>query len=165
VADAPLQMIIFSDFECPACRALSEQIPQIMDEFKDKIDISYYYYPLDQSCNANVHRAMHQHACKAAAAAICLPERNFYDLHEMFFKNQDSFRGGFVENFISENKIDDCVNSQPTQDRLKQIIQLADPVHISSTPTFILNGSKFEGVVPYYKLKIILESLLKKPNQ
>jgi protein-disulfide isomerase/uncharacterized membrane protein len=164
VANAPLKMIIFSDFECPACRMLSEQIPEILKDFKDKIDISYYYYPLDQACNTNVHRAMHEHACKAAAAAICLPHSDFYELHDTFFKNQDSFRTGFVENFITQNHIEECVNNSSTQDRLKQIIAMADPVQIRSTPTFILNGAKFEGAVPYYKLKIILDSLLKRPN-
>ncbi len=163
VAGAPLKMVIFSDFECPACRALSEQISQILAEYKDKIDISYYFYPLDQACNSNVNRAMHIHACKAAAAALCSPNANFYELHETFFNNQNNFESGFVENFVVQNNIEACVNDKTTQDRLKQIIASAEVVQIRSTPTFILNGAKFEGVVPYFKLKIILDGLLNAP--
>ena len=160
VGNAPVKMIIFSDFECPACRVLSEQIPRILEGYKTRIDISYYFYPLDQACNKNVNREMHLHACKAAAAAICLPQLNFFELHDFFFKNQSGFAQGFIEQFIGENKIEACVSSSSTQSRLKEIIELASPVQIKSTPTFLLNGVKFEGAVPFYKLKIILDHLL-----
>lgn len=161
VANAPIQMVIFSDFECPACKVLSEQIPEILKDYKEKINISYYFYPLDQSCNPNVNRAMHQHACKAAAASICMPTDNFYNLHDLFFNNQNSFSEGFVEKFIAEQKIESCTTSLETKNKLLEIIKAADPVQISSTPTFLINGVKFEGALPYYKLKIIIDSLLK----
>jgi len=160
VANAPLKMVIFSDFECPACRMLSEQLPEILKDYKDQIDISYFFYPLDRACNPAMTRDLHMHACKAAVAALCLPESNFHELHDNFFKNQNAFASGFVDQFIFQNNIEACVNDKTTQDRLKQIILAAKPVDIRSTPTFLLNGAKFEGVVPYYKLKIILDGLL-----
>jgi protein-disulfide isomerase/uncharacterized membrane protein len=160
VENAPLKMVIFSDFECPACRMLSEQLPEILAEFKDKIDISYFFYPLDRACNPGMTREMHRHACKAAAAALCLPNSDFHQLHDTFFNNQNSFEDGFVDKFIVQNNIEACVNDKTTQDRLKQIVMSADIVKIRSTPTFLLNGAKFEGVVPFYKLKIIMNALL-----
>lgn len=159
VPGAPLQMAIFSDFECPACRALSEQIPEILVNFKDKIDISYYFYPLDQACNPSVKRVMHQHACKAASAVICSPQEKFFELHDMMFNNQSDFGRGFVDRYIQQYNLETCVNGAATQDRLKKIIQMADPVGVHSTPTFVLNGYKFEGAVPFYKLKIIMDTL------
>jgi protein-disulfide isomerase/uncharacterized membrane protein len=160
VANAPLKMVIFSDFECPACRMLSEQLPEILKDYKDKIDISYFFYPLDRACNPGMTRDLHMHACKAAAAVLCMPNADFHELHDTLFNNQNNFASGFVDQLITQNNIEGCVNDKTTQDRLKQIILSAEPVDIRSTPTFLLNGAKFEGMVPYYKLKIILDSLL-----
>lgn len=164
VAGAPLKMVIFSDFECPACRMLSEQLPLLLADYKDKIDISYFFYPLDQACNPNMTRELHIHACKAAAAALCLPDKDFHEVHDTFFNNQNKMSSGFVDQFIMQNNIEACVNDKTTQDRLKQIVLAGDKVGIRSTPTFLLNGKKFEGVVPYYKLKVILDTLLAAPT-
>jgi protein-disulfide isomerase/uncharacterized membrane protein len=161
VPGAKVQMVIFSDFECPACKMLSTQIAEIVESYKTKVDISYYFYPLDQACNENVKRVMHLHACRAAAAAICLPVEDFYQLHEELFANQDYFEQGFVEQMIVEKKIESCVASKETQVHLKKIIQLAAPVDVQSTPTFLINGRKFEGAIPMYKMKIILDELTK----
>jgi protein-disulfide isomerase len=38
---------------------------------------------------------------------------------------------------------------------------LAAPVDVQSTPTFLINGRKFEGAIPMYKMKIILDELTK----
>ncbi|MGZ3690647.1 MAG: vitamin K epoxide reductase/DsbA family protein [Pseudobdellovibrio sp.] len=165
VTNAPLQMTIFSDFECPACRAFSEQIPSILENYKDKIDINYFFYPLDQDCNPNINHPMHQHACHAAEAVICSPVANFFELHDTFFRNQNQFPVGFVEQLISQNHLEECVNASATKEKLQKIIDIAKPIDLHSTPTFVLNGAKFEGAVPYYKLKIILDYLLDKSSK
>jgi len=112
-----------------------------------------------------MNRGLYVHACKAAAAALCLPNANFHELHDTFFNNQDKFPAGFVDSFIAQNNIQDCVNSTATQDHLKKLIMSTEPVGIRSTPTFLLNGVKFEGTVPFYKFKVILDSLLAQPAQ
>lgn len=82
---APIKMVIFSDFECPTCKAFSEMIPQIINRYQGKIDIQYFFYPLDNSCNPNVKRKIHPNACKASYVASCMPSHDFAKLHMNFF--------------------------------------------------------------------------------
>lgn len=163
--DAPIKMAIFSDFECPSCKALSEEIPALLEKYKGKIDISYYFYPLDQSCNPNIKREMHRFACKAAYAAVCMPSTDFYQIHETIFKNQEKFESGFVDEYIKNNKLDQCVNSPETKDKVVKLIAAASSFNIESTPTFIINGVKIEGVLPLDQMQIIFDEILKRASK
>lgn len=163
--DAPIKMVIFSDFECPACKALSEEIPQIVEKYKGKIDITYYFYPLDNACNPEMKRPLHQYACKAAYAATCMPSSDFYQVHEVIFKNQDNFESGFVDKYIKENKLEGCVAKAETKDKVVKLIEAAAPFHVSSTPTFLVNGVKIEGVLPFDQLSIIFDEIIKRSGK
>jgi uncharacterized membrane protein len=161
-ANPAIKMVIFSDFECPACKALSEEVPQIIARYKDKVEILYYFYPLDNSCNPEMKRPLHQYACKAAKAAICMPSADFYQIHETFFKNQDQFEAGFVDQYIKSNKLEECINKESTKDTLSKIIAAAAPFNIVSTPTYLINGVKIEGVLPPDQLFSILDEIVKR---
>ena len=102
VPNAPIKIVIFSDFECPACKAFSELVPQIAARYAGKVDIQYFFYPLDMSCNPSIERPMHQYACKAAYAASCMPVAQFATVHDDFFHNQDKFESGFVDEYIKK---------------------------------------------------------------
>ncbi len=163
---AQVRMVIFSDFECPACRMLSERLPEIIAKYKGRVDISYYFYPLDQACNPNMNRPLHQHACQAALAAICAtPKRDFLSLHDMLFENQEKISQGFVSQFIKNEGLEACVESKETKAELGRIIAAAAKFEVQSTPTFLLNGIKFQGVLPMYQLSIIFDDLIKKAAQ
>lgn len=164
-ADAPIKMIIFSDFECPSCKALSEQIPQLVSRYEGKIDIQYFFYPLDNNCNPAMERPLHQYACKAAYAASCMPPQNFEKVHDTIFSNQDKFDSGFLDQYIKENKLEECVASQATKEKVLAIIKAADPFNIRSTPSFLLNGVKIEGVRPIDQLYSIFDEIVRRANK
>jgi uncharacterized membrane protein len=164
--NAPIRMVIFSDFECPACKALSEEVPAIIEKYKGKIDISYYFYPLDMSCNPNMKRALHQYACKAAYAASCMPSADFYQVHELIFKNQTKLEAGeFIDDYIKQNRLESCVKSAETKDKISKIIAAAEGYNVASTPTFLLNGVKIEGALPIDQLSIILDEIIRRSGK
>ncbi len=164
-SNAPIKMVIFSDFECPACKALSEQMPSIAARYAGKIDIQYFYYPLDNSCNPSMERPMHQYACKAAYAASCMPLANFDKTHEDIFKNQDKFESGYVDQYIKENKLETCVADPKTKEKVVALIKAADPFNIRSTPTFLINGVKIEGALPSDQLFAIMDEVIKRSGK
>jgi protein-disulfide isomerase/uncharacterized membrane protein len=145
--NSPLHMQIFSDFECPACRALSELIPQILARYGGIINIQYFFYPLDNACNPAMERPLHQNACKAAYVATCLPRDQFGEIHDDIFKNQERLPD-YLNEVIARKKIDACVKSPKTKEKVQSIIAAATPFNIRSTPSFLLNGVKIEGVLP-----------------
>ncbi|MCO4755983.1 MAG: thioredoxin domain-containing protein, partial [Bacteriovoracaceae bacterium] len=85
--DAPVRIAVFSDFQCPFCQKVAEQIPQVIQGLEDKINVSYYFYPLDNACNPKITRSFHQYACKAAYLAACDVDK-FEEVHDVIFERQ-----------------------------------------------------------------------------
>ncbi|MBY0452752.1 MAG: thioredoxin domain-containing protein, partial [Bdellovibrionaceae bacterium] len=145
-ADAPIRLVIFSDFECPACKMFSEQLHELIPKYQGKIDISYHFYPLDQSCNSSIKRVMHQHACEAARVVLCLPPAEFQATHDDLFKNQNQLENR-LKQITSERNLQSCVQHAATEKALQADLAAAGKVELQSTPTFLLNGRKLEGVI------------------
>lgn len=162
--NAPIKMQIFSDFECPACRALSEMMPQILLRYGGKIDIQYFFYPLDSTCNPSMERAMHQSACKGAYYAVCKPVAEFGVVHDEIFHNQDRI-ADFLSEKIKADKLEACVADPKTKEKVQSLIAAATPFNIRSTPTFLLNGVKIEGVLPSDQLFAIMDEILKRSQK
>lgn len=162
--NAPIQMQIFSDFECPACKALSELMPQILIRYGGKIDIQYFFYPLDSTCNPSMQRGMHQYACKAAYYSVCMPVAEFGVVHDEIFHNQSDL-ADFLEKNIKKSKLETCIADPKTKEKVVSIINAATPFNIRSTPSFLLNGVKIEGVLPADQLFAIMDEILKRSQK
>lgn len=156
---APIHLLVFSDFECPACKMFSQMLPQIEERYKGKIDIEYYFFPLDPSCNSAMDHALHPFACKAALIAACDPQ-HFAQIHDELFQNQDHFSDAWLDQFAKSHGLSSCAKSKDTLANVQGIIQSSLPVGISSTPTLLLNGKKISGVLPIERLFLIMDSLI-----
>lgn len=165
VENAPLKMVIFSDFECPSCKLFSELIPQITARYLGKIDIQYYYYPLDNSCNPSMERPLHLYACKAAYVASCMPVQDFAKVHDEIFQNQDKFEANFLDEYIKKNKLEKCVADPQTKEKVVSLIKAADPFNIRSTPSYLINGVKIEGALPPDQIFAIMDEILKRAGK
>jgi uncharacterized membrane protein len=164
-ANAPIKMVIFSDFECPSCRVLSEIVPLLVARYEGKIDIQYFFYPLDNTCNPSMERPLHQYACKAAYAAVCMPAQDFPKVHDEIFANQDKFESGFVDNYIKEHKLEACVADPKTKEKVVSIIRAADPFNVRSTPSYLINGAKIEGALPPDQMYVIMDEILRRAGK
>src|SRR5262249_2867566 len=69
-ATAPHTVVVFSDFQCPACRGFAAMFERdISPALGSQLRLVYKHYPLDQDCNPGLRRTVHQNACEAAYAA------------------------------------------------------------------------------------------------
>ena len=159
--DAPIQMIIFSDFQCPACKALSKMIHPLMKRYKEKINIDYYFYPLDPACNAKMTRNLHPLACKAAYFTYCTRDR-FLETHDLVFNNQSSLSDEWIEAKAKEFGVLDCYNDANTKKEVSKIVSQGNDYTVQSTPTFFLNNVKIEGALPLDQLYMLMDEVLAK---
>ncbi|MBC7539076.1 MAG: thioredoxin domain-containing protein [Bacteriovorax sp.] len=165
IPNAPIKMVIFSDFECPSCKALSEQIPKLMSRYEGKIDIQYFFYPLDNSCNPSMQRPLHQYACKAAYAASCMPLVDFAKTHDEIFQNQEKFEEGFLDKYVKSNNLESCIADPKTKERVVTLIKAADPFNVRSTPSYLINGAKIEGAIPLDQMYAIMDEILRRSGK
>ena len=156
-------MTIFSDFQCPACKALSKMIHPLIKRYKDKINIHYFFYPLDPACNSKMTRNLHPLACKAAYFTYCT-RKQFLKTHDLVFDNQSSLSDEWIEAKAKEYGVLDCYNDSETRKEVTKIVSQGNEYGVKSTPTFFLNNVKIEGALPLNQLYMLMDEVLARSN-
>lgn len=160
-ADAPLRVSIFSDFQCPFCKVVSDQMPALVRRYGNKLNIQYFFYPLDSNCNPSVKSQMHPFACRAAMLSAC-DATKFHKVHDEIFENQASLSLDVLAGIAEKNNLKECFESQSTRDAVLASMNAATKFNLRSTPTIIINGKKIEGSIPTPQFFAIFDELLKK---
>jgi protein-disulfide isomerase/uncharacterized membrane protein len=158
-AEAPIRISIFSDFECPFCKVVAEQMPELERRYPGKINIQYFYFPLDAKCNSNVKGRFHENACDAAYLAAC-DEKKFRELHDDIFAKQDSLKSGALVDIAKKHGLESCIANEENKNKVIVAVNAAAQYNIKSTPTIILNGKKIEGTIPNGQFFAIFDNIL-----
>lgn len=160
-SEAPIRISIFSDFQCPFCKVVSDQMPEIVRRYGSKINIQYLFYPLDAKCNSNVKSRFHDHACDAAAIAACDPKK-FHEVHDEIFAKQAHLGSGALKEIESKYALQGCTENKEVTDKVVEGINQGTKYNLKSTPTIIINGRKIEGTIPNSQFFAIFEDILGK---
>lgn len=70
-ADAPRTLVVFSDFQCGACRLAFDLVERVIERHAGTLRVASRHYPQDPACNPDpaYRRGGHAAACQAARAA------------------------------------------------------------------------------------------------
>jgi len=157
--EAPIRITVFSDFECPFCKVVAEQIPELVRRYPDKINVQYMFFPLDAKCNSNIKTRFHANACDAATLAAC-DETKFLEIHDRIFAEQQQLSLGLVTNLAKEYNLNNCVDNPTVTEKVISFINQASKFNLKSTPTMIINGKKIEGSIPNVQFFAIFDDIL-----
>jgi protein-disulfide isomerase len=164
--DAPVQVIEFADFECPACgqfATLAE--PDIRKRLVEPGTISYrfYDYPLP----------MHKNTWEASNAAACADEQGrFWEMHDQLFNAQDQWNGQATSRPKSKfqdyakaiglnvDQWESCYDARKYQPRIKANEQMATKRGATQTPTFVIGNKMIGGAISYDRFKALVDSAL-----
>jgi uncharacterized membrane protein/protein-disulfide isomerase len=166
--DAPIHLIEYADFLCPDCLYLTQQLAQLKQEFKGRINIAFQFFPLEAKCNDVVDKDRHPGACDLAYIAAYDPAR-FAQIHDEIFGSfkaakDPEWRARLARKYNAEAALMD----PRTKDLVRRIIQTGweyektsdkYPFGIRSTPTMILNNRMIIGTLPYVQLRAIFQAL------
>ena len=154
-SDAPIRIVEFFDYECPACRTFYFDLRDLVDEFGGQVAVEYRNYPLGGSCNSNITSTGHEYACDAAELARCAGEQEqFFEAHEYIltleaFDTRDPLtdKGQALRSIISELDLDrdlmiDCLSSNRQMRAIQRDIEIADQLTLRGTPSVWINGRR-----------------------
>ena len=161
--DAPIQISIFSDFQCPACSYLAQIINQIIGRYEKNLNIQFFFYPLDSNCNDEAG-LVHPLSCKSSYLAACAPEQ-FHLIHDEIFAKIETISSDWLDQFARAKNVFDCMNDMKTKEDVVKLVNIGKDFNIQATPTMILNGVKIEGVLPISQLIIIMDEILRRHNE
>jgi protein-disulfide isomerase len=159
-AGAQVNMVLFSDFQCPICKEEAQILrANLLKTFPDKVHVDFVDYPLD---------SIHNWAHSAALAGRCVYKQSpeaFWNYFDWVYDHQgeiaaDSFNSKF-QIFATESKLDGmalgrCVEGKTTEPELAREIALAKTLQVSATPTTFMNGRKLEGGLPWATLEQLI---------
>ncbi|MBL7699089.1 MAG: DsbA family protein [Chitinophagaceae bacterium] len=141
-ANAPIELVEYGDYECPFCGRAYPIVKDIVEQFGRDIKFVFRNFPLSK---------IHPHAFMAAVATEAAGmQGKFWEMHDIIFEHQRNLDAENI--FLLAEKI----GLDP--DRFKQdmhLQELIDKVEsdfesglrsgVNRTPTFFINGEKFNG--------------------
>jgi protein-disulfide isomerase len=159
--EAPLQLVVFSDFQCNFCReearSLRENLPKA---YPGQFRLVFRDLPIEQ---------IHPWARAAAIAGRCAFRQSgemFWQYHDWIFEKQaeikpDNFRVRVMEWLKAaggnEAAFAACLDSPEPAAEVASSVAEARQLRIQSTPTLFVNGRALTGNVPWPQLKAILD--------
>lgn len=138
---APVTVIEFADFECPACKESLPVLRQLRDLYKDRVRFIYRNFPL----------ASHPQARPAAEAAQCAHEQGqFWAYHDALFAQapdlQPSGYATLAERLgLNQAEFASCLASARPKAAVARDLADAQGLGLSGTPTFFVNGRYLVG--------------------
>jgi protein-disulfide isomerase len=142
--DAPVTIVVFSDFQCPFCGMLMSRLRQLRDVYPREVAVIYRHYPL----------ADHPHAVAAARASECAAEQGrFSAFHDALFAAQDSIGAVGWDRFAARAGVGDlprfeaCAAATGPLAPLERDTAAARRLRVSGTPTLLINELRFHGAV------------------
>lgn len=145
-----LELVVYSDFQCPHCRALDRSLRSIVRDAGGALRSVAGHYPLDSECNPNVEHSRHPGACRQALAAICAGAQDRYaDYSERLFEGAesgpDALRALAASLGLDRSRFDACLVSEKAARSLRESIAEAAARGVRATPTMFLNGMRQVG--------------------
>jgi protein-disulfide isomerase len=159
---APIKIVEFVDFECPACRRFHETVLRATtEEFGAKVSVVFLHFPLSN----------HRFASIAAQAAECSQSQDrFSDFVNAVFKYQDSLGLKSWGAIALEAGIRDSVGFGACvlafrRPRIDSGAALARRLGLKGTPSIFVNGWRFDNPPSVEELRQTIRALLagKKP--
>ncbi len=143
---APIILIEYSDFQCPACVRYYRITKRLIEELGNEFQLHFRHYPL---------LITHENAVLAAQSAEAAGRQGkFWEMHDLLFEKQrewgkkkkDDAVSLFTQYAVSLNlnkqQFQDDLHSKAVTDKVYNDARTARLSGVKSTPTFFLNGQK-----------------------
>ncbi len=166
-ASAPVIIVNFDDLECPFCSRFHDSLfPAVLQRYGDKVHIVYRPFPIEQhpwamhaaidvNCLAaqsptgywNLVDYIHHHREEIGADPSAKPGAPAHTLDRADAQLDKFTREQGALQKVNAATLEACIAKQDPA-VVNASIQLGESLNVDSTPTFFINGEKFEGAVP-----------------
>jgi protein-disulfide isomerase len=163
-SDAPVTIIEYASLSCPHCAHFATDVlPKLKEKWIDsgKAKLVLRAFPLDEP------------ALRAEMVARCAPPERYYPLVETLFETQDKWvvakdwqsalqRIAQLAG-VPKTKFEACVADKALEDQVAQSrLTAAAKLGVEATPTFFINGTKFDGAPTFEAFDKLLSGLAAK---
>lgn len=141
-SNASIELVEYGDYECPYCGRAYPIVKDIQQKLGSELKFVFRNFPLSK---------IHPHAFSAAVATEAAGLQNkFWEMHDIVFENQKALD---VENiFLYANSIGldlerfkNDIQQKPLIEKVEKDFETGLRSGVNRTPTFFINGQKYDG--------------------
>jgi len=142
---APVALIVYGDYECPLCRMAQPVVKAAVYELRGLVCFGFRHYPLSE---------LHPHAQHAAEVAEAAGAQGmFWQMHDLLFERQRALEDVDLLHYAQRLDLDvDRVARELRagvyESRVHDDFQSGIASGVKGTPTFFVNGARFDGWWP-----------------
>lgn len=158
-ATARVTIVEFGDLQCPYCRAAVYPVRQLLAAYPNDVRLVFRHFPITSA---------HPLAQTLAQAAMCAHDQGrFWAFHDSLYQNQDTISYDRMIELartvgVDINRMERCMKAGTFNEQIQQDFTDAVTLGGRGTPTWIVNGQKIEGALPFETWKSIIDDLLSK---
>jgi protein-disulfide isomerase len=153
--DAPLQLLMFGDFQCPYCLGAQSVLRRVRERLGERLLFAFRHMPIPE------RHPLAPLAAEASEAAAA--QGKFWEYHDALFQAQPKLSretmlevgrdlGLDAERMAAE------MDSEEHRPRIERDLDSAERSGATGTPTFFVNGIHFFGAYDARSLREALEA-------
>lgn len=138
-ASAPVVIVVWSDYECPACGRAVPLLDEAVDRNAPHVRLVHKFYPLKS----------HPHADAAARAAFAAKQQGkYWEMEHLLFANQRALEEGDLLGYarklgLNLERFQADAQSEAAEKTIARDRAAADQAGLSGTPFILINGREF----------------------
>jgi len=146
---APVTLVEYGDFECPHCGKAYPMIKELQKHFGSWLRFVYRHFPIS---------TVHPHAKNAAEASEAAGvQGKFWKMHDQLFEHQDALDDKSLRKYamaldLNIDRFDQEMNSHTYASRVREDFLSGVRSGANGTPTFFINGVRYDGPLEYGSL-------------
>ncbi len=155
--DAPLTLVEYGDYQCPYCGAAYPVVKRLQKTLGKKLRFVFRNFPLTQA---------HPYALIAAEAAEAASlQGKFWEMHDLLFEEQALLKPETIPIWakrigLNLEKFEDDIKQGVVEKRIQEDRRSGIRSGVNGTPTFFINGTRYDGSPDYDSLLAALKSAL-----
>jgi NhaA family Na+:H+ antiporter len=140
--DAPVTFVEYGDYECPHCRQAHSIVIELQEMLGDQFRYVFRNFP---------NTAMHPNAQLAAEAAeAAAAQGKFWEMHDALFQMEGPLEKSKILQLASELDLDmelfrKALDEHSYAERVREDLLDGTKSGVNGTPTFFINGLRYDG--------------------
>jgi protein-disulfide isomerase len=160
--DAPLTLVEYGDYQCPACGEAYPIVKQIQEHFGKRLRFVFRNFPLKES---------HPEAESAAETAeFASAQGKFWQMHDALYENQDQLGRELYDTLatkldLSLPDLDKALKTGSYLERIRGDFSGGVRSGVNGTPTFYINGMRHDASFDFGALSAALEHAIARAKE
>ena len=139
---AAVTLVEYGDYECPHCGRAYPIVKRVQQRLGDRLRFVFRNFPLT---------GLHPHAQRAAEAAeAAAAQGRFWEMHDCLYEHQEALDDDSLERYALSLGLDLArfsreLDGQAHAPRVREDFMSGVRSGVNGTPTFYLNGMRYDG--------------------